>query len=538
MDKPRVYSYLRFSDPRQAAGSSAARQLDYAQRWATERGLQLDTALTLRDEGLSAYHQAHVTRGALGVFLAAIEAGQVAAGSVLIVEGLDRLSRAEPIQAQGQLAQIINAGVTVVTASDGREYNRARLKAQPMDLVYSLLVMIRAHEESDTKSKRVRAAIRRQCQQWVAGTYRGQVRVGTDPAWVAWVGDRFDLIPDRAEAVRLAIARFRRGDGAYRIARAMSERGLDMVGSNIYRTLRVPALRGCKRLTVEGEQFDLEEYYPRLLSDDEFSELQHLLGQRGRRRGRGEIPGIVTGLGITCCGYCGAAIVGQNSTSRRRPDGVLLDGHRRLRCTGECHGPGCKVAGSCSVAPIERALLGYCGDALNLAALLDGGDQGQTTRGAIAAARRHQADDEHRLERVSRALLDDDGPAPATILRQVRDLEAAIAGRAEEIARLERDLAAIARHDAPALTERWSEVSHAAADLDPEARLIVRQLVADTFERLVVWHSGVDGAGRVIELAMLAKGGGGRLLMIHRRTGEILSDWDWGAPGEADLDGV
>lgn len=29
-----------------------------------------------------------------------------------------------------------------------------RIKAQPMDLVYSLLVMIRAHEESDTKSKR------------------------------------------------------------------------------------------------------------------------------------------------------------------------------------------------------------------------------------------------------------------------------------------------------------------------------------------------------------------------------------------------
>ncbi|MFD1691589.1 hypothetical protein ACFSHR_08620 [Azotobacter chroococcum] len=52
---------------------------------------------------------------------------------MLIVEGLDRLSRAEPLQAQAQLAQIINAGITVVTASDGREYNREGLKAQPMD---------------------------------------------------------------------------------------------------------------------------------------------------------------------------------------------------------------------------------------------------------------------------------------------------------------------------------------------------------------------------------------------------------------------
>jgi DNA invertase Pin-like site-specific DNA recombinase len=154
-------------------GNSADRQLQYAQRWAKSNGFVLDESLSLRDEGLSAYHQRHVKQGALGVFLRAVEDGRINDGSVLIVEGLDRLSRAEPIQAQAQLAQIINAGITVVTASDGREYNRAGLKAQPMDLVYSLLVMIRAHEESDTKSKRVKAAIRRQCEGWISGSFRG-----------------------------------------------------------------------------------------------------------------------------------------------------------------------------------------------------------------------------------------------------------------------------------------------------------------------------------------------------------------------------
>ncbi|CAG9266554.1 hypothetical protein BCEP4_410069 [Burkholderia cepacia] len=168
--KPRVYSYLRFSDPKQAAGGSVDRQLEYAARWAADHEMALDASLSLRDEGLSAYRQRHVRQGALGVLLRAVEDGRMPAGSVLIVEGLDRLSRAEPRQAQAQLAQIVNAGITVVTASDGREYNRERLKAQPMDLVYSLLVMIRAHEESDTKSKRVKAAIRRQCQGWIAGS--------------------------------------------------------------------------------------------------------------------------------------------------------------------------------------------------------------------------------------------------------------------------------------------------------------------------------------------------------------------------------
>ncbi len=170
----------------------------------------LDESLSLRDEGLSAYHQQHVKQGALGAFLKAVDEGRIPSGSVLIVEGLDRLSRAEPIQAQAQLAQIINAGITVVTASDGREYNRAGLKAQPMDLVYSLLVMIRAHEESDTKSKRVKASIRRLCEGWQAGTYRGLIRNGRDPQWLRWDGQAWQLIPERVEAVRYALELYKK----------------------------------------------------------------------------------------------------------------------------------------------------------------------------------------------------------------------------------------------------------------------------------------------------------------------------------------
>jgi DNA invertase Pin-like site-specific DNA recombinase len=266
--KPRVYSYLRFSDPKQAAGTSVDRQLEYAARWAAEREFELDASLSLRDEGLSAFHQRHVKQGALGVFLRAVEDGRIPSGSVLVVEGLDRLSRAEPIQAQAQLAQIVNAGITVVTASDGREYNRARLKAQPMDLVYSLLVMIRAHEESDTKSKRVKAAIRRQCEGWIAGTYRDIIRNGKDPHWTVWSGDRFELVPERVLAVRTAIDLFMQGHGSIHAIRLMTERklfttnGKDSNGANhaahIYRLLRNRALIGEKTLELDGEVFRME----------------------------------------------------------------------------------------------------------------------------------------------------------------------------------------------------------------------------------------------------------------------------------------
>ena len=213
MSKTRVYSYLRFSDPKQEAGHSVERQLAFARKWADDHGAELDTDLTMRDEGLSAYHQRHVKHGALGVFLRAVDEGRIAPGSILIVEGLDRLSRAEPLLAQAQLAQIINAGISVVTASDGKVYNRDQLKAQPMDLVYSLLVMIRAHEESDTKSKRVSAAVRRQCEAWQAGAFKGVIRNGKDPAWLRWDGERFVEIPERAEPLRQMLQLWLDGHG-------------------------------------------------------------------------------------------------------------------------------------------------------------------------------------------------------------------------------------------------------------------------------------------------------------------------------------
>ena len=77
MSKTRVYSYLRFSDPKQEAGHSVERQLAFARKWADDHGAELDTDLTMRDEGLSAYHQRHVKHGALGVFLRAVDEGRI-----------------------------------------------------------------------------------------------------------------------------------------------------------------------------------------------------------------------------------------------------------------------------------------------------------------------------------------------------------------------------------------------------------------------------------------------------------------------------
>ncbi|AOJ64395.1 integrase [Burkholderia ubonensis] len=534
--KSRVYSYLRFSDPKQAAGGSIDRQLEYAARWAADREMELDASLSLRDEGLSAYHQRHVRQGALGVFLRAIEDGQVPAGSVLVVEGLDRLSRAEPLQAQAQLAQIVNAGITVVTASDGREYNRERLKAQPMDLVYSLLVMIRAHEESDTKSKRVKAAIRRQCEGWIAGTWRAPIRVGKDPHWVRETeGGGFELAADRASAVRLVIEMFRQGHGAVRIVRELAERGLQISetgrthSSNIYKILANRMLIGEKSVEVDGETYQLDNYYPALLTPAEFADLRYLAEQRGRRKGKGEIPGVVTGLGITYCGYCSAAIVAQNLMGRKRlPDGRPYPGHRRLHCVTYSQSVGCKISGSCSVVPVERALMLYCSDQMNLTRLLEGDAGTASISAQLASARQRVAELEAQIRRVTDALLFDDGDAPAAVLRRVRELESQLASERRDVESFEHHLAASASNVAPAAADAWRELVQGVEQLDYDARLMARQLVADTFSRIVIYQSGFqpETDHGTIGVVLVGKRGNTRMLNVDRRTGEWRSAED------------
>ncbi|WP_155626939.1 recombinase family protein [Burkholderia diffusa] len=528
MKASRVYSYLRFSNAKQADGSSIARQLEYATRWAAERGMTLDASLTLRDEGLSAYHQKHVKKGALGTFLRAIEDGRIPAGSVLIVEGLDRLSRAEPVLAQAQLAQIINAGITVVTASDGREYNFKSLKAQPMDLVYSLLVMIRAHEESETKSTRVKAAIRRQCEGWIAGTYRGTVAVGHDPRWITRDDKHgFVLIEKHAATIRMVIDCFKQGLGGVHIMRVpgaqelLAAAGIG-VSSRVYEILRKPTLIGDKVVQIDGETYTLKGYYPPVLSDSEFAELQHLLTQRGRRPGKGVIPGIITGMRLTVCGYCGSPMASQNNlTRKRKTDGLPPDGHRRLVCTGSLATQRCH-AGGCSVVPIEKALMAYCSEQMNLDRLLKGAAPTASVESKLALARERVAKTHKQLARVTEALLDDEASAPAAFTQKARELEAQLAREQTAVDALERELETLRGKGTPAAAKAWAQLAKGVEAFDPEARLQARQLVADTFSQITIYRHGFQpvAGNATIDMVLVAKNGNARLLHIDRITGE------------------
>jgi len=395
-------------------------------------------------------------------------------------------------------------------------------------------VMIRAYEESDTKSKRVKAAIRRQCEQWVAGAYRGRIRNGKDPQWLAWQSDGWHLIPERVDAVRMAIDLFRAGHGAVAIVDRLNAAGLSVSdkgtrATHLYKVFRLAALRGTKTLSVDGVDYALSDYYPAILSPEAFDELQSQIRQSGRRKGKGELPGIITGLRLTQCGYCGSAMVAQNLMNRKKEDdGRLHDTYRRLSCgSGQAYRR-CPVGGSTSIAPIERALLDFCSDQINLDALLERGAVDPPARQKLAAAKARVADVDAQLRRLTDALMQDDGAAPAIILRKVRELEDEGDRLRREVADADAEWAAVSRK-APTTAHAWRELVIGVKSQDYDARLKARQLVADTFARIVVYRVGVEPGeltDPTLDLVLVPHGGHPRALRIHRKTGQWLGAED------------
>ena len=221
-----AYSYLRFSTSEQAHGDSRRRQLSLAEGYARQHNLLLDKGLNFRDLGTSAFRGKNAKEGGLRSFLDAVEHGLVPANSYLLVESLDRLSRDRILEAQALFLQIVSAGVTIVTLMDQRTYSTDSLNANPTDLIISLVYMMRANEESTTKSARLKAAYAARRDN-PASRYHGS----HCPGWLrpneAKTG--YVVVPEKAAVVQRIFRDTLAGVGLQMVARDLNTEGVPML---------------------------------------------------------------------------------------------------------------------------------------------------------------------------------------------------------------------------------------------------------------------------------------------------------------------
>ena len=221
---PTAYSYLRFSSPQQATGDSIRRQTQSREAWlAAHPAVKLDKSLVMTDAGRSAFRRKDWDTYALARFVDYIKAGQVEAGSYLLVENLDRLSREDAGEATELFLSIVNKGVVVVQLSPVVMEFRRPVNVQ--SLMFAIVELSRGHSESAIKSERGRAS-------WARKQREAGSRVVTRklPGWVRCVDGKLVLDPAGAAAVRRLFALACAGHGTLTIARTLNEEGVPVLG--------------------------------------------------------------------------------------------------------------------------------------------------------------------------------------------------------------------------------------------------------------------------------------------------------------------
>jgi DNA invertase Pin-like site-specific DNA recombinase len=328
MKQPLAISYVRFSTIEQLGGDSIRRQTEATEAYCKKNGLTLTDDYRLKDLGKSAYKGVHRSAtGALGQLEKQVEAGKIPKGTVLVVENLDRLSREDIVSAQLLLLNLINKGIEIVALSDNeRRYSKANLIENPWELMASIMVMSRAHEESKIKSYRVKESWATKHKLAAQGKH---IKVKL-PAWLESKGEKYVAIPEKADVIKKIFKLYLHGHGSLSIAGMLNDEKVPNIArdrngrtdrwnsSYILRLLKAKELIGYYTcLTPEVPNF-----FPKIISDDDFYTAQAKLKERFKFKGqRNRNPQLFSHL--LKCSRCGENVV-------RSCGG----GYRYLQCYG------------------------------------------------------------------------------------------------------------------------------------------------------------------------------------------------------------
>lgn len=336
----------------QSKGDSFRRQTEAAEKYAREHHLTLDKRLNMQDLGVSAYRGDNVRKGALGAFLKAVDDDIVEKGAFLLVENLDRVSRANPWDAMPIFQQIINAGVTIVTLVDQRTWSKKDIQDNPFRIMESLMVMIRANEESKLKSHRLKGAWLKKRR--AAGT---TPMTAVSPAWLRLdkTAGKFLVVKDRAAVVKRIFAMAQKGMGQHRIASTFNREGVLPFGNAkhwhrqyVAKVLENSAVIGTliphevvyNEAQQKGRkaQDAIPGYYPAIISERTFNDLK---AQRQGTRAptvRLSKAGTVTSFlaNLAKCPACGGTM------TRVTKGGATMAGDSYLVCAKAKVGAGCK----------------------------------------------------------------------------------------------------------------------------------------------------------------------------------------------------
>lgn len=327
----KLYSYIRFSSMRQSDGSSYERQIRMAKEIADRYNLELVN--DYQDLGVSAFKGANSKTGALSRFLDEI-GRSIPVGSWLFIENLDRLSRQDIISAQELFLSIIRRGITIVTGMDNKIYSIETVTANPMDLMFSILLFIRGNEESQTKRNRTNSSALLKIKAHQQNPQNPAVaieEIGKNMWWTDTTSGRVLPHPVYFPVLQKIVQLRQEGHSAGVILDYLNEHHEPPAPTSnkkhrkwsramVSRLFATKALIGVKTVNVDGVEYELRDYYPRVLSDSEFYFLRKNIVKKAwdYSHDKEKVIPLLSGIGVLRCVHCGATMVKQTAANGKR----------------------------------------------------------------------------------------------------------------------------------------------------------------------------------------------------------------------------
>jgi DNA invertase Pin-like site-specific DNA recombinase len=326
----KAYSYSRFSSDAQRPGTSIVRQQTLAEKWCEEHKIPLSTE-RFKDEAVSGFSGANLETGALSRFIALVEAGEIEAGSYLILESLDRLTRLDAWDASRLLQDLVKLGIIVVTLRPEMRFDSS---STAIDLLQAILHMDNAHKESARKSglgkdeweKRFKAA--RETKKHIGNRVSNWLTL--DKASGKY------YVNEHAFAVGRIFELCLQGLGSTAISQTMNAEGYrtfnkgDRWGTSAVLTiLRNPAAIGELALKDGGEP--IPDYFPAVVDVDTFKAAKSIIAARKTGQVTKQSADFNVWRKLVVCGACGSAMNIIHRTKFR----YLMCANRRY---GACEG--------------------------------------------------------------------------------------------------------------------------------------------------------------------------------------------------------
>ena len=229
---------------------------------------------------------------------------------------------------------IIRAGITLVTLSDKRKYALESINANPTDLIISIVMMMRGHEESAMKAFRVAGAYEEKRRIAASGEPQDQPFTRMLPGWLRWNEQtkRHEVVEERATILRDIFAKADAGWSKHRIARYLNEARVEPWGKGKRKGTHWHSSYIQKLLTNEAvvgtftphkaiknaagrkrePQQPIEAYFPAVIDREVFARVSTQAKARAARGRHADTAPKSVFAGLLRCARCDGSVVRVN----------------------------------------------------------------------------------------------------------------------------------------------------------------------------------------------------------------------------------